>query len=86
MIRLLPSLALKKRDAEQFIDSLKEEIAAIDRRQAKAFIALNHDQNYNSQCDAILQYYTSNDDILITHNYRLNALNNNAYNHNKLEN
>jgi acetylornithine aminotransferase len=26
VIRLLPSLALKKRDAEQFIDSLKEEI------------------------------------------------------------
>lgn len=27
VIRLLPSLALKKRDAEQFIDSIKEEIA-----------------------------------------------------------
>ena len=26
VIRLLPSLALKKRDAEQFIDSIKEEI------------------------------------------------------------
>jgi acetylornithine aminotransferase len=26
VIRLLPSLALKKRDAEQFIESLKEEI------------------------------------------------------------
>jgi len=26
VIRLLPSLALKKRDVEQFIDSLKEEI------------------------------------------------------------
>ena len=26
VIRLLPSLALKKRDAEQFIDSMKEEI------------------------------------------------------------
>jgi acetylornithine aminotransferase len=25
-IRLLPSLALKKRDAEQFIDSIKEEV------------------------------------------------------------
>jgi acetylornithine aminotransferase len=29
VIRLLPSLALKKRDAEQFIDSIKEEIAVI---------------------------------------------------------
>ena len=29
VIRLLPSLALKKRDAEEFIDSLKEEIAAM---------------------------------------------------------
>ncbi|HKC34432.1 MAG TPA: aminotransferase class III-fold pyridoxal phosphate-dependent enzyme [Chitinophagaceae bacterium] len=29
VIRLLPSLALKKRDAEQFIDSIKEEIGAI---------------------------------------------------------
>ena len=28
-IRLLPSLALKKRDAEQFIDSIKEEIALL---------------------------------------------------------
>ena len=26
VIRLLPSLALRKRDAEQFIDSIKEEI------------------------------------------------------------
>ena len=29
VIRLLPSLALKKRDAEQFIDAIKEEINAI---------------------------------------------------------
>ncbi|ANH79571.1 acetylornithine aminotransferase [Niabella ginsenosidivorans] len=29
VIRLLPSLALKKKDAEEFIDALKEEIAAI---------------------------------------------------------
>jgi acetylornithine aminotransferase len=29
VIRLLPSLALKKRDAEQFIDSIKEEIAIL---------------------------------------------------------
>ncbi|MFI5133300.1 MAG: aspartate aminotransferase family protein, partial [Chitinophagales bacterium] len=29
VIRLLPSLALKKRDAEQFIDSIKEEIQAL---------------------------------------------------------
>jgi len=29
VIRLLPSLALKKRDAEQFIESIKEEIAAL---------------------------------------------------------
>lgn len=29
VIRLLPSLALKKRDAEQFIDSVKEEISVI---------------------------------------------------------
>jgi acetylornithine aminotransferase len=29
VIRLLPGLALKKRDAEQFIDSLKEEIALL---------------------------------------------------------
>jgi len=28
-IRLLPSLALKKRDAEAFIESLKEEIAVL---------------------------------------------------------
>lgn len=31
VIRLLPSLALKKRDAEQFIDSIKEEIAALTK-------------------------------------------------------
>ncbi|MBN8686784.1 MAG: aspartate aminotransferase family protein [Chitinophagales bacterium] len=29
VIRLLPSLALKKKDAEQFIDAIKEEIAAL---------------------------------------------------------
>jgi acetylornithine aminotransferase len=29
VIRLLPSLALKKRDAEQFIDSIKEEIGVL---------------------------------------------------------
>jgi acetylornithine aminotransferase len=29
VIRLLPSLALKKRDAVDFVDALKEEIAAI---------------------------------------------------------
>src|SRR5678816_1044293 len=29
VIRLLPSLALKKRDAEQFIESIKEEIQQI---------------------------------------------------------
>ena len=29
VIRLLPSLALKKRDAEQFIDSIKEEIEKV---------------------------------------------------------
>ena len=29
VIRLLPSLALKKRDAEQFIDSIKEEIESL---------------------------------------------------------
>ena len=29
VIRLLPSLALKKRDAEDFIDAIKEEIAAM---------------------------------------------------------
>ena len=33
VIRLLPSLALKKRDAEQFIDSLKEEIENLTRTQ-----------------------------------------------------
>ncbi len=30
VIRLLPSLALKKRDAEQFIDSIKEEIVKVE--------------------------------------------------------
>ena len=30
VIRLLPSLALKKRDAEQFIESIKEEIALLE--------------------------------------------------------
>ena len=30
VIRLLPSLALKKRDAEQFIESTKEEIALLE--------------------------------------------------------
>jgi hypothetical protein len=29
VIRLLPSLALKKRDAEMFIDSVKEEIGML---------------------------------------------------------
>jgi acetylornithine aminotransferase len=29
VIRLLPSLALKRRDAEQFIDSIKEEIGVL---------------------------------------------------------
>jgi acetylornithine aminotransferase len=29
VIRLLPSLALKKRDAEQFIEGLKEEIESL---------------------------------------------------------
>ena len=29
VIRLLPSLALKKRDAEQFIESIKEEIHSL---------------------------------------------------------
>jgi acetylornithine/N-succinyldiaminopimelate aminotransferase len=33
VIRLLPSLALKKRDAEQFIDSVKEEIEAIEVKE-----------------------------------------------------
>jgi acetylornithine/N-succinyldiaminopimelate aminotransferase len=32
-IRLLPSLALKKRDAEDFIDALKEEIAVINQKE-----------------------------------------------------
>ena len=30
VIRLLPSLALKKKDAEQFIDSIKEEIGVLE--------------------------------------------------------
>jgi acetylornithine aminotransferase len=34
VIRLLPSLALKKRDAEDFIEALKEEIAAIKLKEA----------------------------------------------------
>ena len=33
VIRLLPSLALKKRDAEDFIDALKEEIALLSNEQ-----------------------------------------------------
>lgn len=35
VIRLLPSLALKKRDAEQFIDSIKEEIETLVSTPAK---------------------------------------------------
>jgi acetylornithine/N-succinyldiaminopimelate aminotransferase len=35
VIRLLPSLALKKRDAEDFIDSIKEEIALIREQEEK---------------------------------------------------
>lgn len=34
VIRLLPSLALKKRDAEQFIDSIKEEIALLQNAES----------------------------------------------------
>lgn len=34
VIRLLPSLALKKRDAEDFIDAIKEEIAAMVAQEA----------------------------------------------------
>lgn len=34
VIRLLPSLALKKRDAEQFIDAIKEEIALLQGAEA----------------------------------------------------
>ena len=30
VIRLLPSLALKKKDAEQFVEAMKEEIEAIE--------------------------------------------------------
>ena len=33
VIRLLPSLALKKRDAEDFIDALKEEIQVLNNGQ-----------------------------------------------------
>ncbi len=33
VIRLLPSLALKKRDAEDFIDALKEEIETIKMKE-----------------------------------------------------
>lgn len=36
VIRLLPSLALKKRDAEDFIEALKEEIAVLSGEEAKA--------------------------------------------------
>jgi acetylornithine/succinyldiaminopimelate/putrescine aminotransferase len=32
VIRLLPSLSLKKRDAEQFIDAVKEEIEKVTER------------------------------------------------------
>ena len=35
VIRLLPSLALKKRDAEDFIESLKEEITSLTMRKEK---------------------------------------------------
>ena len=35
VIRLLPSLALKKRDAEQFIDSIKEEIELLEAKNEK---------------------------------------------------
>jgi acetylornithine aminotransferase len=34
VIRLLPSLALKKRDAEDFIDALKEEIESLNNGQS----------------------------------------------------
>jgi acetylornithine/succinyldiaminopimelate/putrescine aminotransferase len=33
VIRLLPSLALRKRDAEQFIEAIKEEIALLSGEQ-----------------------------------------------------
>ena len=33
VIRLLPSLALKKRDAEQFIESIKEEIGLLQEAE-----------------------------------------------------
>ena len=36
VIRLLPSLALKKRDAEDFIDALKEEIQLLSNGQSGA--------------------------------------------------
>src|SRR4029077_19917755 len=36
VIRLLPSLALKKRDAEDFIEGLKEEIALLSSEQNAA--------------------------------------------------
>jgi acetylornithine aminotransferase len=35
VIRLLPSLALKKRDAEDFIDAISEEVAALSMNEAK---------------------------------------------------
>jgi acetylornithine aminotransferase len=35
VIRLLPSLALKKRDAEDFIDTVKEEVAALTLNEVK---------------------------------------------------
>jgi acetylornithine/N-succinyldiaminopimelate aminotransferase len=35
VIRLLPSLALKKRDAEDFIDAISEEVAALTMNEAK---------------------------------------------------
>jgi acetylornithine aminotransferase len=34
VIRLLPSLALKRRDAEDFIDALKEEIALLSKEKS----------------------------------------------------
>lgn len=41
VIRLLPSLALKKRDAEDFIDALKEEIALLSSDQGDAPTSAN---------------------------------------------
>jgi acetylornithine/N-succinyldiaminopimelate aminotransferase len=35
VIRLLPSLALKKRDAEDFIEAISEEVAALSMNEAK---------------------------------------------------